>query len=233
MKKALLCLVLLMATCLSTKAQYQKGDLFLYPRIGFALANVSQQELYYTIGNGSQKSKMKHGLAAGIEAEAFVSNTFSISAGLFYTNQGFRFPDWAEEDKTERTFSHFDDIHTTMHYVSLPVLLNGYLADGLAVKAGVQLGYLVKASEKYDETWGNIEEGNAHIDMGSSSVNEDITANFNRLDFSIPVGISYEYSNIVIDLRYNIGFTKVFKNIPIENGRNQVLMVTLGYQLEL
>jgi len=120
-----------------------------------------------------------------------------------------------------------------MQYVSLPVLLNAYLADGLAVKAGVQLGYLVKASDKYDETWGNIEEGNAHIDMGSSSVNEDMTANFNRLDFSIPVGISYEYSNIVIDLRYNIGLTKVFKNIPTENGRNQVLMVTLGYQLEL
>lgn len=233
MKKALICLALLMFTCIGTKAQYQKGDLFLYPRVGFALANVSQQELFYLIGNESHKSKMKNGLTAGIEAEVFANNFLSVSAGLFYANQGLRYADWAQEDKAKRTYSNMEDIYTTMHYINLPILLNGYLTEGLAIKAGLQLGYLVKAKEHIHEKWGEIEEGNRYVDKGDDVIDQDATSYFNRIDLSIPIGISYEYNNIVLDLRYNLGLTKVYKNTPDNSGHHQVLTFTLGYQLEL
>ena len=233
MKKALICLALLMSACIGSKAQYQKGDLFLYPRVGFALANVSQQELYYVIGNESHKSKMKNGLTAGIEAEVFANNFLSVSAGLFYANQGLRYADWAQENKAERTYSILEDIYTTMHYINLPILLNGYLTEGLAIKAGLQLGYLVKARDYIHEKWGNIEEGNLYVDKGETVFDEDVTSNFNRMDLSIPIGISYEYNHIVLDLRYNLGLTKVYKNTPDKQGRHQVLTFTLGYQLGL
>ncbi len=32
---------------------------------------------------------------------------------------------------------------------------------------------------------------------------------FKSLDLSVPVGISYEYMNVCLDARYNIGVTKV------------------------
>lgn len=233
MKKALICLALLMSACIGTKAQYQKGDLFLYPRVGFALANVSQQELFYLIGNESHKSKMKNGLTAGIEAEVFANNFLSVSAGLFYANQGLRYADWAQEDKAKRTYSNMEDIYTTMHYINLPILLNGYLTEGLAIKAGLQLGYLVKAKEHIHEKWGEIEEGNRYVDKGDDVIDQDATSYFNRIDLSIPIGISYEYNNIVLDLRYNLGLTKVYKNTPDNSGHHQVLTFTLGYQLEL
>ena len=63
----------------------------------------------------------------------------------------------------------------------------------------------------------------------------------NTIDFSIPVGVSYEISDFVIDFRYNIGITSVSKNkeikadvIEIESDRktrNSVFMLTVGYKI--
>ena len=50
------------------------------------------------------------------------------------------------------------------------------------------------------------------------------------VDVSIPVGLSYEYSNFVLDARYNFGVTKVFEN---SDTKNSVFQFTLGYKFEL
>ena len=44
--------------------------------------------------------------------------------------------------------------------------------------------------------------------------NEDKSKDgYSKTDFSIPVGISYEYMNVVIDARYNLGLSKVHKDL--------------------
>ena len=223
---------MLLAT-IGMKAQYQRGDLFVYPRIGFSLANVTQNELMVGTSVESLKSKKKAGLTAGVEAELFVSNVLSLSAGAFYANQGYRYADWGEQDVKARTFSNLEDIHTTMHFINIPVMLNGYLADGLALKAGLQAGYLIKAQSYMKEKSGIIDEANIYTVTESNTTDETTTDIFNRFDLSIPIGISYEYKRVVLDLRYNIGLSKVFKNLPSNSGHHQVLMFTMGYQIEL
>ena len=61
---------------------------------------------------------------------------------------------------------------------------------------------------------------------------------FNKFDLSIPVGISYEFKvPIVIDLRYNIGLTKVNKvdNLFGNKGdsRSHTCTLTVGYKFKL
>ena len=57
--------------------------------------------------------------------------------------------------------------------------------------------------------------------------------------FSIPVGISYEYEDFVIDARYNIGLTDVYKkdnvitNLALKGTKNSVIQLTLGYKFDL
>ena len=46
----------------------------------------------------------------------------------------------------------------------------------------------------------------------------------------IPVGLSYEYKNIVLDARYNFGLIKVFKGLDLTS-RNSLITLTLGYKL--
>ena len=56
-----------------------------------------------------------------------------------------------------------------------------------------------------------------------------------KFDLSIPLGLSYEIADFVIDARYNLGLTKVIdQNENISNGaKNSVIMLTVGYKIPL
>ena len=49
-------------------------------------------------------------------------------------------------------------------------------------------------------------------------------------DFTIPVGLSYEISNFVIDARYNWGLTKTIDGVG-DGTKNSVFQLTVGYKL--
>ena len=49
-------------------------------------------------------------------------------------------------------------------------------------------------------------------------------------DFAIPVGLSFENSNVVLDARYNIG---VMKMVDGDDTKNSVFQFTFGYKFSL
>ena len=48
-------------------------------------------------------------------------------------------------------------------------------------------------------------------------------------DFAVPVGLSYEYKNLVIDARYNIGLTRMVED---DESRNRTFQFTIGYKMD-
>lgn len=107
-------------------------------------------------------------------------------------------------------------------YINIPILAHIYVWKGLSINAGIQPGFMTKAKEDYDDM---------SVDWKDAC---------NTFDFSIPVGLSYELSNIVIDARYNIGVTDILKNNTVEfdevdydYGKNGVLSITVGYKFAL
>lgn len=103
------------------------------------------------------------------------------------------------------------DQKAQLDYINVPILANVYVVKGLAVKAGVQPGFNVRHKKK---------EGGVTADM----------PNVNKVDLTIPVGLSYEFCNVVVDARYNWGLTKVIKEQKV---RNSVFQFTVGYKFEL
>ena len=87
-------------------------------------------------------------------------------------------------------------------YLNIPVVANVYVVKNLAVKLGVQPGFCVGKDNK----------------------------KVNTFDLSIPVGLSYEYNNFVVDGRYNFGVTNVAKGV---DAKNSVFQFTVGYKFEL
>ena len=83
---------------------------------------------------------------------------------------------------------------------------------GLAIKAGVQPAFNVRHK--------------ASADGETADIND--IASFN---FSIPVGLSYEIIDFVIDARYHIGVTTLVKDADF--GRNSTFSFTLGYKFAL
>ena len=143
------------------------------------------------------------GLAAGVEAEYQATDIFSVSAGLIYSMQGNK----AKEDGVTLT--------TKLDYINIPILANVYVTKGLAVKLGVQPAFNVSDKQK-------LSGGKASVEA------EDVVAE--SFDFSIPVGLSYEFNNVVIDARYNFGVTNVAEG---GDGKNSVFQFTLGYKFAL
>lgn len=143
------------------------------------------------------------GLAAGVEAEYQATDIFSVSAGLIYSMQGNK----AKEDGVTLT--------TKLDYINIPILANVYVTKGLAVKLGVQPAFNVSYKQK-------LSGGKASVEA------EDVGAE--SFDFSIPVGLSYEFNNVVIDARYNFGVTNIAEG---GDAKNSVFQFTLGYKFAL
>ncbi len=147
----------------------------------------------------------KAGFVGGIELEYHVTPTVGISGGLLYSMQGAKVKD-------------MDDAKIKMDYLNIPILANIYVAPGFAVKAGIQPAF--NLSNK--------------VSMKGVTVDYDKYApegaEVKSFDFAIPVGLSYEYMNVCLDARYNIGVSKIADG---DAGKNSVFQITLGYKFKL
>lgn len=57
---------------------------------------------------------------------------------------------------------------------------------------------------------------------------------FNKVNLSIPVGMAYEWQHFALDVRYNIGLTKIYKNTDgYDKSHGSTFLITLGYAFDL
>jgi len=145
----------------------------------------------------------RYGLVAGGELMYQVTDMVGISGGVLYSMQGCKGSD--EGDK----------VTIKMDYINVPILANVYVVPGLAVKLGLQPGFKVNSSVKAESNGYKLE------------TDADGVKSF---DLSIPIGLSYEFNNIVIDGRYNFGVTKA---IDESDSKNSVFQFTVGYKFAL
>ena len=143
------------------------------------------------------------GAVAGAEFEYQVSDIFSLSAGALYSMQGCK----GEVEGYDATVK--------LDYLNIPILANVYVAKGLAVKLGIQPGFNVTSK--------------ASVEKSGTKVTTELD-DVESVDFSIPVGLSYEINNFVIDARYNLGVSKIMDG---SDSKNSVFQFTLGYKFAL
>jgi len=196
------------------------GGWTITPKIGANLATMNSftfsTENYWTI-----EPKWKVGLVAGVETEWQMTQRTGISFGVFYAQQGCR---WGHVDNLRK------DMKLTTHCLNLPVLSNFYVLPKLALKAGVQFGYSVSNRVSYNEMASEVMNQNNTDDKlwERRSYNDD---NINKFDVSIPVGVSYNFYDVVFDLRYNFGLNSMHKSIS--GVHNHMIMLTIGSCIEL
>lgn len=182
-------------------AQHEVGTLTIQPKLGLNIADFA----------GDESTDPRIGIAAGAEFEYQISKTFSLSAGLLYSMQGFKASGYSDglyvktTDKTD--------------YINMPIMANIYVAKGFALKLGIQPALNVSAG--YTISSQGVEVSGDISDLGIE---------VNSFDFAFPVGLSYEYKNFVADARYNFGVTKVAKDFK---DKNSVFQITLGYKFKL
>lgn len=103
-------------------AQQAAGTTTIQPKVGL---NVS------TIADGDWKA----GFAAGAELQYQATDKLGLAVGALYSAQGTK----------------SDHVTWTPGYINVPVTLNYYVAQGLALKAGIQPGFMVGKDDMPDE----------------------------------------------------------------------------------
>lgn len=200
MKKLLLLATVFIASA-TAFAQHEVGSLTIQPKVGLSIANLTDAD----------DADPRLGLAFGAEFEYQITNKFSMSAGALYSMQGAKSSADVSGVNAKMT--------AKMDYINIPILANVYVAEGLAVKVGIQPGFNVSSKYKVSAQGTDISGNLSDMDM-----------DIKTLDFSIPIGVSYEVNNFVIDGRYNLGVTKVTDG---GDSKNSVFQFTVGYKFDL
>lgn len=205
--KKLFTMVVLMTISLTALAQHEEGDITIQPKVGMTISNITDGDNW------------KINLTYGVEFERFFTDQFSASLGVMFTNQGCKY----------KVYTDYGDIGVEsypikldIYYGTLPIMANYYVLPGLALKAGIQPAFRVKA---------RVEQDGTKIDL-DRAIDAMYDGNDNKLrtfDLSIPVGFSYEFKGITFDARYNIGVTKLISDTD-EGIYHKVFIMTLGYK---
>lgn len=176
------------------------------------MATVSAQNLSWGVkagvnmssirGNGVSDVKYKADFVGGIFVEYQTCNWFSVSGEVLYSGQGYK--------------SHLFDFDYTedLSYINVPILANFYVTRGLALKTGLQPGFLVGSKAR----------------TGGSSTIEDGLTGLQTFNLAMPVGISYELNcGLLFDFRYNIDLTRINK-YGDGNAYNSTFALTVGWK---
>lgn len=169
--------------------------------LGFT--NVNAQEIKFgakgglnfasVSGDNTEGIDVVTSLNFGVLSEIPVSDKFSFQPELMYSGQGYSF--------NENTIA--------LSYLNLPLMGKYYIAKGLSVEAGPQIGFLLSA--KNEET--------------------DVKDSFNSFDFGVNFGLGYKLDNgLNFGARYNLGLTDInnLDNSSFKN-KNGVFQLSVGY----
>ncbi len=213
MKKFLMIAIVLMTT-MQANAQNEEGAWSFMPKVGLGIADMTGQ--FIDEDDKGYPLKPIFSLVAGMEAEYAFNEQLAVAMGFNFSTQGAK-------------ANGMNNVELRVDYVNIPLMLQYYPIPGigLALKAGAQLGITARKRMKVNGVRVNLDDVENRIKYlyGESST-------FKGACFYIPLGISYELANFVLDARYNLGLTDVMKEDP-EHSKHSVWQFTLGYKIDL
>ena len=225
----------MMVAAVSANAQFEPGTFSIQPKIGGNiswLSNTPNMPLEDVDGRQIELKKSPIiGALIGAEAEYQLANMFSLAAGVNFSMQGSGWKDY--DEKIGDVKFDIKDNKMNLYYINVPVVANVYLFKGFAVKAGVQVGFLVKANYELSATV----KDESTKETVTTKIDRSFTSDCKKVDVAIPMGVSYQVPTIpiVIDARYNLGLTKVNKESEegYKDVKNNVIQLTVGYKFAL
>lgn len=179
------------------------------------------------------------GWGAGIEGEYRLSKAAGFSIGMLYTRNRFRSDETVTMDGNDDYYREFSDACFVQEHLQTPVMLNVHPASHLVLKVGVQPRLLLSANmschvkgsfadyskrPNYPFAVKDLPRLPFEYDQKSQ-----VRGTFDKIGLAIPVGLSYDWKNIVIDCRCSYSLSAEAGS----DGNELFLMLSLGYKFNL
>ena len=226
--KRIITLAFLSAISLASFAQSKVGTWSVIPHVGVSIASLTHQSGGIEVGdNQSQelKPQARPGFTGGVDVMYQASDNIGLSIGLSYVQAGCKYKD--VDDNGVIWHDHYD----RMDYISVPLLAHSYIAPGLSINVGVAPSFLIYGKYHAGMQSYDLDADGHRTNVQEGVIDIDTKKGLRNFTLSIPVGISYEYENVVLDARYNVGMLNVYKHGL--SARNKVFEVSVGYKFDL
>lgn len=226
--KRIAILIVLVTSTLVSMAQNKPGTWSVIPHVGVSISSLSGGSGLYEIGDNEAEEFKPHtllGFIGGVDVMYQVSDVVGVSAGLSFVQAGCKFKD--SKGKNSVVYNR----NLRMNYLAMPILIHSYLLPGFSVKAGVEPTLLLGARSHEIQQSFEVDKEGKKSNFQEDEFTVDIKNGMHKFGLSIPVGISYEYENVVLGALYHVGVFNVY-NFG-ESSRNSVFEVSVGYKLNL
>lgn len=226
--KRIITLAFLSAISLASFAQSKAGTWSVIPHVGVSIASLTHQSGGTVVGdNQSQelKPQARPGFTGGVDVMYQASDNVGLSIGLSYVQAGCKYKD--VDDNGVTWHDHYD----RMDYISVPLVAHSYIAPGLSINVGVAPSFLIYGNYHAGMQTYDVDTDGHRTNVQEGVIDIDTKKGLRKFTLSIPVGISYEYENVVLDARYNVGVLNAYKYGL--TARNKVFEVSVGYKFDL
>ena len=231
MKKIFVCLGIALTVTMA-KAQSPTGTFSVTPRVGATFSNITKESMGFDSSSELLKGKTQVGFLAGAGMQYQISQVVAVSTGAYYQRMGCTYDDTDLSEAGPGDYTVYQHSHAYLDYLSVPVLAHLYVAKNFAIHAGVQASFLLNNSMRADISNVTIGKDGSYTYNEVEELDEE-NKFIRKSDLSIPVGISYEYENVVIGINYQLGLSKIYKS-PLDNGnKNKAIVFSAGYKFDI
>lgn len=156
--------------------------------------------IYNIINDDNVSYNSKAGLHAGLIGHIHFTRQIALQPELLYSAQGAQYDIAGVNTKIN------------LAYINVPLMVQYMFDNGFRLQAGPQIGFLVNAKSKINNT------------------TYDIKNNFKTADIALGIGVGYvePSSGLGIDARYNVGLTDISENTAYKS-TNRGFQIGLFY----
>ena len=226
--KRIAVLIVLVTSTLVSMAQNKPGTWSVIPHVGVSISSLLGGSGIYEVGDNMIVEVKPHallGFVGGTDVMYQASDVVGLSAGLSFVQAGCKFKD--DNGKNSVVYNR----NLRMNYVTMPILIHSYLLPGFSVKAGIEPTLLVSAKSHEVQQSYEVDKEGKKSNFHEDEFTIDMKNGMRKFGLSIPIGVSYEYENVVLGALYHVGVFNIYKEG--HSSRSSVFEVSVGYKLNL
>ena len=226
--KRIAILIVLVTSTLVSMAQNKPGTWSVTPHVGVSFSSLLGGSGIYEITDNEVAEVKPYtllGFIGGADVMYQASDVVGVSAGLSFVQAGCKFKD----DKGKNSVVYNRNLR--MNYVAMPILIHSYLLPGFSVKAGVEPTLLLGAKSHEVQQSFDVDKEGVMSNFHEDEFTIDIKKRMRKIGLSIPIGVSYEYKNVVLGALYHVGVFNIYKEG--NSARKRVIEMSVGYKFNL